>query len=297
MTTNETLIDLSPKAERALARSFMGRIQWEMIVIGIGQSMLWVTTLVLTIAGVVPLWLGFVLATICMSMAYLPSHEGQHGNLSGRQDQWRWIDFVVGQISLLGLKQSHEVLRATHMKHHAHTNDPDLDVDYQSRADHWWKPAVAVHRRDAQTLQNHIERDPKFAEAILRGIPIAKLLSLTQLVMVVLFPLETLLVWWLPSKIGLSYIYVYFAWEPHRPGTQTGRYADTRFWTIPAPRFLCHSMQTHVIHHMYPTIPHWDEPKAMEALRPFMIERGVPGATEIPDRVRFNPLLSRTKSV
>ncbi len=297
MTTNETLIDLSPKAERALARSFMGRIQWEMIVIGIGQSMLWVTTLVLTIAGVVPLWLGFVVATICMSMAYLPSHEGQHGNLSGRQDQWRWIDFVVGQISLLGLKQSHEVLRATHMKHHAHTNDPDLDVDYQSRADHWWKPAVAVHRRDAQTLQNHIERDPKFAEAILRGIPIAKLLSLTQLVMVVLFPLETLLVWWLPSKIGLSYIYVYFAWEPHRPGTHTGRYADTRFWTIPAPRFLCHSMQTHVIHHMYPTIPHWDEPKAMEALRPFMIERGVPGATEIPDRVRFNPLLSRTKSV
>lgn len=28
--------------------------------------------------------------------------------------------------------------------------------------------------------------------------------------------------------------------------------------------------------------------------RPFMIERGVPGADQIPDRVRFNPLVGRS---
>jgi beta-carotene hydroxylase len=295
MSISEPSIDLSPKAERAVARSFMGRIQWEMILIGLGQSAAWVTTLILAILGIVPIWLGFVTATLCMCMAYLPSHEGQHGNLSGRQDSWRWIDPVVGQISVLGLKQSHEVLRATHMKHHAHTNDPELDIDYHSKGNHWWQPALVVHRRDMEAVGLHAEQDPDFLQSLVRGIPVAKLLSLLQLVMVVLFPLETLLVWWLPSKIGLSYIYVFFAWEPHRPGTQTGRYTDTRFWTIPVPRFLCHSMQTHVIHHMYPTIPHWDEPKAMEDLRSFMIERGVPGATEIPKRVRFNPLLGRPK--
>ena len=180
------------------------------------------------------------------------------------------------------------------MKHHAHTNDPELDTNYDSRGDHWWQPALAVHRGDMENITRHAERDPAFFESLVKGITVAKFLSLIQLVMVILFPLETLLAWWLPSKIGLSYIYVYFAWEPHRPGTQTGRYTDTRFWTIPVPRFLCHSMQTHVIHHMYPTIPHWDEPKAMEALRPFMIERGVPGAQQIPARVRFNPLLGRT---
>ncbi len=298
MTIEQTSMDLTPKAERAVARTFMGRIQWEMIVIGIGQSFLWIFTLVLTISGMIPLWLGFLIATVCMCMAYLPSHEGQHGNLSGRQKRWKWIDSVVGQISLLGLKQSHEVLRVTHMKHHAHTNDPELDIDYHSRGNHWWEPALSVHRGiDDEIIERHMESDPKFLESMIRGIPVAKLLSLTQLVLVVLFPLEILLVWWLPSKIGLSYLYIYFAWEPHRPGTQTGRYADTRFWTIPIPRFLCHSMQTHVIHHLYPTIPHWDEPKAMEALRPFMIDRGVPGATEIPDRVRFNPLLGRTADI
>ena len=104
MTIEQTSMDLTPKAERAVARTFMGRIQWEMIVIGIGQSFLWIFTLVLTISGMIPLWLGFLIATVCMCMAYLPSHEGQHGNLSGRQKRWKWIDSVVGQISLLGLK-------------------------------------------------------------------------------------------------------------------------------------------------------------------------------------------------
>ena len=52
MTLDETLIDLSPKAERGVARQYMGRIQWEMILIGVGQSSIWITTLVLSIIGV-----------------------------------------------------------------------------------------------------------------------------------------------------------------------------------------------------------------------------------------------------
>ena len=66
MTNDEILLDLSPKAERAVARSYMGRIQWEMILIGVGQSAIWITTLILSILGILPLWLGFIIATICM---------------------------------------------------------------------------------------------------------------------------------------------------------------------------------------------------------------------------------------
>ena len=51
MTLDETLIDLSPKAERTVARQYMGRIQWEMILIGVSQSGIWVTTLILSILG------------------------------------------------------------------------------------------------------------------------------------------------------------------------------------------------------------------------------------------------------
>ena len=58
-----------------------------------------------------------------------------------------------------------------------------------------------------------------------------------------------------------------------------------------------HHVNYHIEHHLYPTIPHWDEPKAMEALRPFMIERGVMNAERIPRRVRFNPLFGRARGL
>lgn len=295
MRTADVGLDLSPKAERAVARQFMGRVQWEMVLIGAGQALVWLTTYVLAMIGTIPLWLGFVVATLCCCVAYLPSHEGQHGNLSGRQDRWRWLDPAVGQLSLLPLASSHEVLRVIHLKHHAHTNDPDQDPDHNVMGEHWWDAALAVHRGpNGRAIAHHLAADARFRRGIVRGTLVAKALRLAMLVMVVAFPLATLLVWWLPRAIGFSYLTVFFAWEPHRPGTDTGRHRDTRFWRFPLPRYLLQSMPTHVVHHLYPTIPHWDEPKALEALRPYMIERGVPGADELPDRVRFNPLIGRS---
>ncbi|MGI9295863.1 MAG: fatty acid desaturase [Pseudomonadales bacterium] len=81
------------------------------------------------------------------------------------------------------------------------------------------------------------------------------------------------------------------SWLLHFPMNQKGRYRDTRFWRSRIPRFLLHSMQTHVIHHLYPGIPHWDEPAAMEKLKPYLLANGVPGAEKIPDVLRGKLLL------
>ena len=115
------------------------------------------------------------------------------------------------------------------------------------------------------------------------------------MVVVVFYPLETLLLWWLPRKLATSYLGVVFSMEPHSK-LPKGRYLDTRFWSNGMPRFLNHSMQIHVMHHMYPNVCHFDEPKAIEALLPFMIERGIPGADKVPDRVKLNSLLSNFSS-
>ena len=37
----------------------------------------------------------------------------------------KWLNAFVGQISLIPLAQSHHILKATHMKHHAHPNNPE----------------------------------------------------------------------------------------------------------------------------------------------------------------------------
>ncbi len=289
-------IDLSIEAERKLARTFMGRIEWEMILIGILQFTTWIATWVLVIQGIIPLLVGFLIALFTACNAYLPSHAGQHGHLSGGRKNLQWLDYLVGQISVIPLAQSHEILKATHLKHHAHTNDPDMDPDFfHGNAKNWWEAAVNVNIAyndegpALRAIENHQENDPKFKEALEKGGSWAFLFYFAQIILAVLYPIETLLLWWIPKRVATSYLGIVFSYFPHS-GLEKGRYKDTRFWTNRMPRFLNHSMQIHTMHHMYPRICHYDEAKAIEALKPFMIERGMPGAEHIPEKLRWNPV-------
>ena len=293
---NNSSIDLSIEAERKLARTFMGRIEWEMILIGVLQFTTWIATWVLVIQGIIPLLVGFLIALFTACNAYLPSHAGQHGHLSGGRKNLQWLDYLVGQISVIPLAQSHEILKATHLKHHAHTNDPDMDPDFfHGNAKNWWEAAVNVNIAyndegpALRAIENHQENDPKFKEALEKGGSWAFLFYFAQIILAVLYPIETLLLWWIPKRDATSYLGIVFSYFPHS-GLEKGRYKDTRFWTNRMPRFLNHSMQIHTMHHMYPRICHYDEAKAIEALKPFMIERGMPGAEHIPEKLRWNPV-------
>ena len=293
---NNSSIDLSIEAERKLARTFMGRIEWEMILIGVLQFTTWIASWVLVIQGIIPLLVGFLIALFTACNAYLPSHAGQHGHLSGGRKNLQWLDYLVGQISVIPLAQSHEILKATHLKHHAHTNDPDMDPDFfHGNAKNWWEAAVNVNIAyndegpALRAIEKHQENDPKFKEALEKGGSWAFLFYFAQIILAVLYPIETLLLWWIPKRVATSYLGIVFSYFPHS-GLEKGRYKDTRFWTNRVPRFLNHSMQIHTMHHMYPRICHYDEAKAIEALKPFMIERGMPGAEHIPEKLRWNPV-------
>ena len=293
---NEETKEFSLEEERTVARSFMGRIEWEMILIGIGQCLVWFSLWFLVVQGTLALWLGCVLSILSTSWSYLPSHAGQHGHLSGGNKNLEWLNGFIGQISLIPLAQSHHILKALHLKHHAHTNDPDRDPDYKhGQASSALAAAVMVHGNTGNEVLKTVERlskdDPKFGEAISKGGPAGLLFFFAQMIVAVVYPLETLLLWWLPRKLIVSYLGIVFSYEPHR-NLPVGRYKDTRFWTNGIPRFLNHSMQIHVMHHMYPRICHFDEPKAIEVLRPFMIARGIPNAEKIPEKISFNPIIS-----
>ena len=290
------LSDLSIEAERKVAITFMGRIEWEMIVIGLGQFTLWIATWVLVIVGTIPLYVGFLLALFTACNAYLPSHAGQHSHLSGGKKNLQWLDYWIGQISLIQLTQPHEILKATHLKHHAHTNDPDNDPDFfHGNAKNWWEAAVSAnvaYNNDGpamKVISKHIEDDPKFKKALEKGGSWVFLFFFAQIILAILYPIETFLLWWVPKRFAASYLGIVFSYYPHS-GLDKGRYKNTRFWTNRMPRFLNHSMQIHTMHHMYPRICHYDEAKAIEALKPFMIERGMPGAEYIPEKLRWNPV-------
>jgi beta-carotene hydroxylase len=282
--------------EKEIAKSFSKRFQWEMIAIGLGQVAVWLTLWPMVIYSIIPLWAGFLIATICACFAYLPSHEAQHGNYSRGNPKMKWLDGFVGHLTLITLAIPYHLLRVTHMKHHAYTNNSIKDPDYDNS--HGPLFSVIKNSLDGTSINYQkflevFESDKAFTESFNNAVLLLLLFRASMMVLVVLFPLETLLLWWLPAKIGTVYTTVFFSWYPHQE-TGEGRYKDTRFWSHWVPRFFNHSMQLHFIHHLHPGIGHFDEPKAVEALKPFLIARKVPDAEKIPNKISYNPLINVT---
>lgn len=286
--------EFSFEKEKAIAKSLSTRFQWEMIAIGVGQASIFLSLWPLTLMGYVPLWAGFLIATLCACFAYLPSHEAQHGNYSRGNPKRRWIDSLVGNLTLVTLIYPYEILRVTHMKHHAYTNHPEKDPDYKNQhASSIAKLAVQVLDGTTVDYSKYVEvfaEDAAFQKGFKKGAIIGLTYRAILMIAVFMLPLHTLFLWWLPAKLGTIYTTTFFSWYPHL-NTDQGRYKDTRFWQHWMPRYINHSMQLHFIHHLHPSIGHFDEPKAIEVLKPFLIARGVPGAEAIPDRVRYNPLI------
>ena len=50
--------------EKAIAKSFSQRFQWEMILLGLGQAAIWLSLWPLVLLGYIPLWAGFFIASI-----------------------------------------------------------------------------------------------------------------------------------------------------------------------------------------------------------------------------------------
>jgi len=286
--------EFSFEKEKAIAKSLSQRFQWEMVAIGMGQATIFLSLWPLTLMGYIPLWAGFLIATLCACMAYLPSHEAQHGNYSRGNPKRRWIDSLVGNFTLITLIYPYEILRVTHMKHHAYTNHPKKDPDYDNQhASSVAKLAIQVldgTSVDYSKYEEVFAEDTAFQKGFKKGALIGLTYRAVLMIAVFLLPLHTLFLWWLPAKLGTVYTTTFFSWYPHLK-TEQGRYKDTRFWQHWMPRYINHSMQLHFIHHLHPSIGHFDEPKAIEALKPFLIARGVPGAEEIPERVTYNPLI------
>ena len=57
--------EFSFEKEKATAKSFSQRFQWEMMLIGLGQAAIWLSLWPLVLLDYIPLWTGFFIASIC----------------------------------------------------------------------------------------------------------------------------------------------------------------------------------------------------------------------------------------
>jgi beta-carotene hydroxylase len=272
-------IDLDA-AERQIAAKYMRMVPWGAVAWAFTNLAVWLSLWPLVLLDIMPLWLGFIIASINVSLSYLPSHEAQHSIIARRGQPLRWLNELVGHLSVIPLVQPYRVLRATHMEHHAHTNNPQLDPDYSVHA----PSDFAFLTNSIKRRQPGADADKAYADALQRTNKGHVLIDAVVYNLVYLgflfamawggYALEAALLWWLPRHIGLTYIQYYLSWAPHHPGNAQGRYRDTRGFKSRLGNLLSLGMQYHIVHHLYPHIPLSKTPAAYRELKPILQQRG-----------------------
>lgn len=268
------------KLERDIARRHSGMFPWLMVVWAFANLAFWLALWPLVLFDVIPLWLGFLLSTISLSLVYLPTHDAQHDIIARPGQKLRWLNELVGHATTWMIVNPFEVLRVTHLDHHRHANDPERDPDYSSHAPGPWSAiwkSIRQRQPDGQRSGDYVKAVERAGRTDLIILAIAYKLGHFAILFALAwsgFALEALLLWWLPLQIALTYIVFFLSWAPHHPGIAQGRYRDTRSWKSRVGNLGSMGMQFHIVHHLHPYIPLDRTPAAYREMKPILEARG-----------------------
>ncbi|MEE2877423.1 MAG: fatty acid desaturase [Pseudomonadota bacterium] len=270
------------KLELAVARRHIGRFPLLAVVWAFLNLAVWLSLWPLVLFGVMPLWLGLIIATVNAALGYLPSHEAQHDIIARPGSRLFWLNELVGHVSTIPLALPYRVAKVTHQEHHKHTNHPHLDPDRPSRACGPWH---AIWR----SIQNRQPRGDGAFNAygrtlirlkrydVLRESAIYRAAWFIALMVMAWsgYAIEAACLWWLPHHLGYTYLQFFLSWAPHHPANETGRYGKTRVFRSKLGNLGSLGMQFHAVHHLHPRIPLYRTPEAYWEMRPILEARGV----------------------
>jgi len=238
--------------------------------------------------------LGLILNTVIASTFYMPMHEAAHGNIWGRTTSGKWIEDLIGMLCAIPLSFSYKAHRPSHMRHHAHTNDPLKDPDFHTAGPmhtvlkSWYGqvmlatflpvfafvPATRKLLPTAMLVMMRAETGSKKT-----GLIQLRFWLLTNAFLVIAiftgYGWQALMLWYLPSRIQALWLLTIFAWFPHHPATKVGRYGDTRVAVFPGSRWLIRGHDHHAVHHLFPRVPHYRLRKLWADIADDRVAKGV----------------------
>ncbi|GAB5489320.1 MAG: hypothetical protein Pars2KO_28900 [Parasphingorhabdus sp.] len=268
------------KLERQIARKHSGMFPWLMVTWAFGNLVLWLSLWPLVLLDVIPLWLGFILATISLSLVYLPTHDAQHDIIARPGEKLRWLNELLGHATSWMIVSPFNVFRVTHLEHHRHANDPDLDPDIASKAPGPWSAiwkSIKERQPSGTRGANYMKTLERVGRTDLILLAIAYQLGFLAILFTLAwsgYALEAFFLWWLPYHIAMTYLTFFLSWAPHHPATSQARYGNTRSWKSMIGNIGSMGMQFHIVHHLHPYIPLDRTPAAYREMRPILEARG-----------------------
>jgi fatty acid desaturase len=296
--------------EMAIARRYSGGFGWPTVLLCAVLTAAEAGVIAAGASGAIPLWVGCLACSVVAYAFYTVHHDATHKAISGRAERWRPIEVACGTIAAAALGLEFRAYAANHLRHHAHTNDA-ADPDLLVKGPGWQVPLKWAFLMTLVTV-GALPFGDRLVRAVLRRLVPAfaepasdrdradarRLRRWTQLGLVVVLvsiPLgalpEVLLLWWLPSRLGILLLMVLFQWLPHFPFDRTDRFGATRVNRFPGSTWLLLQQDRHLVHHLYPSIPWYRYRAAYRELRPVLeangaIIEGIGTAPHTPIRLR-----------
>lgn len=280
------------RLERAAAHRYAGGFEPRIVIEFLVSSVMWIGVIVLGVIGLIPLWLGLIINTAVATTFYMPMHEAAHGNIMGRSRRSKALEDLIGRCCAIPLGFPYHAHRASHMRHHAHTNDPTRDPDHFTAGSllgvvpAWLGQVMVVSLLPVFALVPPAQRlIPRRMRQTLNGGGRSEGISqlgfwlMSALALIVAFLVglgwPALLLWYIPSRLQALWLLFIFAWYPHHPADEVGRYASTRVAVFPGSGLLIRGHDHHAVHHLFPRVPHYRLKALWQDIAEDMVTKGV----------------------
>jgi beta-carotene hydroxylase len=278
-------LGISHAEERRIAVALSPAVAWPTLILAILLPTALLGIIALGLTGALPLWACTPILALVSYAHYTLVHEAIHGNVVASPRSAAWVNTLVGWIGALGMGAGWPALQRTHVLHHSHTNterDPDISVKGTFvQLLRKWAVMVPMSLLPIFAVRFINPERYKRLGTILSPSEIAQVSAVTLFTLALLVAaiptghvLDWLMLWFLPTRLGILALNIFFQWLPHHPFDRTERYLNTRISLWAGGTFLLLQQNLHLMHHLWPSVPFYNYARLFRRLRPVLVAEG-----------------------
>lgn len=252
-----------------------------------------------------PLWVGLILNVPIYYGFFSVIHDGVHRAISS--DKKLNDNICQLAISIYAPFAAMPIFRWAHMEHHRFTND-EPDPDEWSHGPYWQLPFRWMTIDMYYGYRAIISDSPNVKRVLRESMPfMVGGLAFLAAIIALGFGTELLMLWFLPSRLAFIGIGYAFFWLPHshwpddvRTLKQSENFTLATLLRLGNEKLLNPLLQYqnyHLIHHLWPTTPFYNNEKVYQLLKQEIGERDLAVVTGFSTRPEYRGGIIQTQEI
>ena len=276
---------ISQAQEKQIARELSPSVAWPTLALALILPLTFIAVAILGFTRTVPVWTCTPILALVSYAHYTLVHESIHGNVISRPRNLAWVNTVVGWVGSLGLGIGWPILLRTHLLHHSHTNterDPDIFVKgtLAQLIVKWARGLISafipIFMARFIDPDGYARLDRVFSRADVIQASAVTFVTLVLFITAIFtgHTFDWLCLWFLPTRLGILILNIFFQWLPHYPFDRTERYHNTRISLWFGGTLVLLQQNLHLMHHLWPSVPFYNYARLYRALHPVLQAEG-----------------------